>query len=197
MCGGARGADRPGRRRRRRRPRAADELAETAGRLDGAAAGGRGRRGRRGRAPGRGRPQGRAGQPAPGLGRLAGAGGAVRGGQGPGRHRPGLPGLGDEDSAALELDAARAVFQDLGAAPELAGLDALAGQGQGRRARGLTPREVQVLRLVATGRTNRAIAAELVLSERTVDRHLSNIFAKLGVLSRAAATAWAYEHRLS
>jgi DNA-binding NarL/FixJ family response regulator len=61
---------------------------------------------------------------------------------------------------------------------------------------GLTAREVQLLRLVATGQTNKAIAAELVLSERTVDRHVSNIFAKLGVSSRAAATAYAYEHQL-
>ena len=65
------------------------------------------------------------------------------------------------------------------------------------RAGGLTPREAQVLRLVATGKTNRAIAAELVLSERTVDRHVSTIFTKLGVSSRAAATAWAYEHQLT
>jgi len=55
---------------------------------------------------------------------------------------------------------------------------------------------LQVLRLVSAGRTNKAIAAELVLSERTVDRHVSNIFTKLGVSSRAAATAYAYEHRL-
>jgi DNA-binding NarL/FixJ family response regulator len=61
---------------------------------------------------------------------------------------------------------------------------------------GLHRRELQVLRLVAAGRTNKAIAAELVLSERTVDRHVSNIFTKLGVSSRAAATAYAYEHRL-
>ncbi|HET9005524.1 MAG TPA: response regulator transcription factor, partial [Actinomycetes bacterium] len=69
-------------------------------------------------------------------------------------------------------------------------------RGGTRAAGGLTAREVEVLRLVATGRTNRAIAAELVLSQRTVDRHVSNIFTKLGVPSRAAATAWAYEHRL-
>ncbi|HWN26427.1 MAG TPA: LuxR C-terminal-related transcriptional regulator, partial [Actinomycetospora sp.] len=61
---------------------------------------------------------------------------------------------------------------------------------------GLTEREVQVLRLVATGRTNRVIAADLVLSEKTVARHLANIFAKVGVSSRAAATAYAYEHGL-
>ena len=64
------------------------------------------------------------------------------------------------------------------------------------RAHGLTERELEVLRLVAAGKTNKAIAAELVLSERTVDRHVSNIFAKLGVSSRAAATAYAYEHEL-
>ena len=61
---------------------------------------------------------------------------------------------------------------------------------------GLTPRELEVLRLVATGKTNKAIASELALSERTVDRHLSNIFTKIDVPSRAAATAYAYEHRL-
>jgi DNA-binding NarL/FixJ family response regulator len=57
-------------------------------------------------------------------------------------------------------------------------------------------RELQVLRLVAAGQTTKAIAAERVLSERTVDRRLSNVFAKLGVSSRAAATAYAYRHRL-
>jgi DNA-binding NarL/FixJ family response regulator len=61
---------------------------------------------------------------------------------------------------------------------------------------GLTPRELQVLRMVAAGETNKAIAAELVLSERTVDRHVSNIFVKLGVSSRTAAAAFAYEHKL-
>jgi DNA-binding CsgD family transcriptional regulator len=104
--------------------------------------------------------------------------------------------LGDQDSAAMELDAARWVFRQLGAAQELARVEALAGRGRAGAAGGLTAREVQVLRLVATGRTNRAIAAELVLSERTVDRHVSNIFTKRGVSSRAAATAWAYEHQL-
>ena len=62
-------------------------------------------------------------------------------------------------------------------------------------AHGLTERELEVLRHLASGETNKAIAAELVLSERTVDRHVSNLFAKLGVSSRAAATAFAYEHR--
>ncbi len=66
----------------------------------------------------------------------------------------------------------------------------------GERKGGLTGRELQVLALVASGRTNRAIARELGLSEKTVARHLSNIFAKLGLSSRAAATAYAYEHEL-
>jgi ATP/maltotriose-dependent transcriptional regulator MalT len=96
--------------------------------------------------------------------------------------------LGDDDAAALELDAARRAFEELGAAS----LETAAATDHS----GLTAREKQVLRLVAEGRTNKAIAAELVLSERTVDRHVSNIFAKLGVSSRAAATAYAYEHEL-
>jgi DNA-binding CsgD family transcriptional regulator len=103
--------------------------------------------------------------------------------------------LGDEDGAALELDAARAAFAELGAAPDLARLESLAGAASDD-AHGLTPRELQVLRLVAAGETNKTIAAELVLSERTVDRHVSNIFAKLRLSSRAAATAYAYKHGL-
>lgn len=104
--------------------------------------------------------------------------------------------LGDEDTAGMELDAARVVFEQLGAAPDLARVDSLVRRATSSEPHGLTPRELQVLRLVAGGRTNKAIAAELVLSERTVDRHVSNIFAKLGVSSRAAATAYTYEHRL-
>jgi DNA-binding CsgD family transcriptional regulator len=100
--------------------------------------------------------------------------------------------LGDEDAAAVELEDARRAFAELGAAPDLAGLAPGTRAGSGL----LTPREVEVLRLVAAGRTNKAIAVELVLSERTVDRHVSNIFTKLTVSSRAAATAYAYEHRL-
>ena len=104
--------------------------------------------------------------------------------------------LGDEEAAALELEAARAAFAQLGAAPDLARVGALVrAQAPGDHG-GLTPRELQVLRLVAAGRTNRAIAGELVLSERTVERHVSNIFTKLGVSSRAGATAHAYEHHL-
>ena len=104
--------------------------------------------------------------------------------------------LGDEDAACLELGAARAAFAALGAAPDVARVDALSRAEGGGAPGGLTARELQVLRLLAAGRTNRTIAAELVLSERTVDRHVSNIFAKLGVASRTAATAFAYEHDL-
>jgi DNA-binding CsgD family transcriptional regulator/tetratricopeptide (TPR) repeat protein len=104
--------------------------------------------------------------------------------------------LGDQEGAEMELDAARGVFQQLGAAPDLARVQALSRKPAPKAAGGLTAREVQLLRLVAAGKTNRAIAAELVLSERTVDRHVSNIFTKLGVSSRTAATAYAYEHQL-
>lgn len=104
--------------------------------------------------------------------------------------------LGDEDAAALELQAAREVFAQLGARADLARLDGLIQREPPHNAHGLTPRELEVLRLVASGRTNKAIAAELVVSERTVDRHVSSILTKLGVPSRAAATAYAYEHQL-
>jgi DNA-binding CsgD family transcriptional regulator len=104
--------------------------------------------------------------------------------------------LGDDDTAALELETSRGVFAQLGAAPDLARVDSLTRRAPSTDVVGLTPRELQVLRLVAAGKTNKAIAAELVLSERTVDRHASNIFTKLGVSSRAAATAYAYKHQL-
>ena len=104
--------------------------------------------------------------------------------------------LGDADTAAMELDAARRTFRDLGAVPELARIEGMTADPADPRPGGLTAREVEVLRLVASGMTNRAIAAELVLSDKTVARHLSNIFTKLGLSSRAAATAYAYEHEL-
>ncbi|MGI8628434.1 MAG: response regulator transcription factor [Geodermatophilaceae bacterium] len=96
----------------------------------------------------------------------------------------------------MELDAARSAFQQLGALPDLSRVEALARPSVGAAEGGLTAREVQVLGLVATGKSNRAIAADLVLSEHTVRRHLQNIFAKLGVSSRAAATAFAFQHDL-
>ncbi len=104
--------------------------------------------------------------------------------------------LGDEDSAALELTAARDTFERLGAAPDVARVATLVGAGQAPRAGGLSPRELEVLRLVAEGRSNKAIAEQLGLSERTVDRHVSNILTKLDVVSRTAATAFAYMHKL-
>ncbi len=104
--------------------------------------------------------------------------------------------LGDADTARLELDAARQVFDELGAKPDLARVERLARTASPEATGGLTRREVEVLRLVASGRTNREIAAALVISEKTVARHVSNIFTKLGVSSRSAATAYAYEHDL-
>lgn len=104
--------------------------------------------------------------------------------------------LGDEDGARLELEAARAELEALGAAHDVARLDDLAGRPPSREAHGLTPRERQVLAQLATGRTNRAIAKALFISEKTVARHVANIFRKLGLSSRAAATAYAYEHDL-
>jgi DNA-binding CsgD family transcriptional regulator len=104
--------------------------------------------------------------------------------------------LGDRDTAAMELDAARAVFRQLGALPDAMRVETLVRKAARKTAGGLTAREVDVLRLLAVGKTNRAIAEDLFLSERTVDRHVSNIFAKLGLSSRAAAAAYAVEHDL-
>jgi DNA-binding CsgD family transcriptional regulator/acyl-CoA-binding protein len=104
--------------------------------------------------------------------------------------------LGDEDTAHMEFDAARCVFEQLGAAPDLARLHALLDEARKGDGHGLSDREMEVLRLIAAGRTNKSIAAELFISERTVERHVSNIFNKLGVSGRAAATAYAYEHQL-
>jgi ATP/maltotriose-dependent transcriptional regulator MalT len=103
--------------------------------------------------------------------------------------------LGDEESAAMEFDAAGWVFRQLGAAPDLARVEALSRRAAAS-AGGLTARELEILRLVAAGQTNREIATTLVISDHTVRRHLQNIFAKLGVPSRAAATAFAFQHDL-
>jgi ATP/maltotriose-dependent transcriptional regulator MalT len=104
--------------------------------------------------------------------------------------------LGDEDSAEWELDAARAAFEQLGAQPDLTRMAELVGTAGRTPADTVTARECEVLRLVAEGKSNREIGSELFISEHTVARHLQNIFAKLGLSSRAAATAYAYEHGL-
>jgi DNA-binding CsgD family transcriptional regulator len=101
--------------------------------------------------------------------------------------------LDDHEAASMELDAARRVFVRLGAAPDAARIDEMLGS---RLSSGLTSRELDVIRLLARGDTNRAIARTLDISERTVDRHVANIFTKLDLSSRAAATAYAYEHGL-
>jgi DNA-binding CsgD family transcriptional regulator len=104
--------------------------------------------------------------------------------------------LGDTDTAALESRAARSVFEQLGAAPDLARLDTIERGEPPSGPEVLTSRELQVLRLVAAGKTNKSIARELSLSERTVDRHASNILTKLNVSSRTAAITHAYDHKL-
>jgi DNA-binding CsgD family transcriptional regulator len=104
-------------------------------------------------------------------------------------------GLGDEDAVSFELDAARDIFFRLGAAPDLAQLDS-GIRARGRSDRGLTSRELEVLRLIARGKSNREIAGALVISERTVARHVQNIFAKLGVSSRSSASVFATENDL-
>ena len=105
--------------------------------------------------------------------------------------------LGDADGASLELHAAQEIFARCGAVTDLARLDDLAHAGATAATRnGLTKRELEVLRLVAAGKTNREIASQLYLSEHTIARHLQNIFVKLGVSSRTAASAFAFEHDL-
>jgi DNA-binding CsgD family transcriptional regulator len=103
---------------------------------------------------------------------------------------------GDDHSAASEFKAARRAFEQLGAATDLKALDELTGTPPSEPPGGLSPREVEILTLVARGKSNREIASELVISERTVARHMSNIFAKLDVTSRTAATAFAFENDL-
>jgi len=102
--------------------------------------------------------------------------------------------LGDEDGAQVELDAARQIFQQLGARPDLSRLAALSAPRAGLDR--LTAREAEVLRLVAVGKSNQAIAADLSISGHTVRRHLQNIFAKLDVSSRTAAAGFAFERGL-
>jgi DNA-binding CsgD family transcriptional regulator len=103
--------------------------------------------------------------------------------------------LGDRDAANAELSSARESFQRLGATVDACQVAALLGDQPSPA--GLTAREIEVLALVSEGRTNREVAAELVLSEKTIARHLSNIFTKLGVSTRTEAAAFAFEHRLT
>ena len=104
--------------------------------------------------------------------------------------------LGDTDTAEMELDAARQAFVDLGATPDVARVKELTRSISPDTPEPLTAREREVLGLIATGKTNRAIAESLAISEKTVARHVSNIFTKLGLSSRAAATAYAFQNRL-
>jgi ATP/maltotriose-dependent transcriptional regulator MalT len=105
--------------------------------------------------------------------------------------------LEDTDACALELEAALADFVQLGALPDASRVEGLLGRGRDDAGHGLSAREREVLRLVAAGKSNREIAAELVISEHTVARHVQNILAKLRVSSRTAATAFAFEHDLA
>jgi len=104
--------------------------------------------------------------------------------------------LADRDGCRSELEFAREVFAKLGAAPDVARVDTLAQAKASGAPAGLTARELEVLRLLASGRTNKAIAKQLFLSDKTIDRHVSNIFTKINVASRAAATAFAYQNQL-
>jgi ATP/maltotriose-dependent transcriptional regulator MalT len=104
--------------------------------------------------------------------------------------------LDDTDACTLELEAALADFVRLGALPDVARVEQLLGRTEAGADHGLSPRELEVLRLLAAGKSNRDIAAALVISEHTVARHVQNIFGKLRVSSRAAATAFAFEHDL-
>ena len=101
---------------------------------------------------------------------------------------------GDQDSRRLEVETARRIFSQLGAEPWLARIAEPVERTSHPRVGPLSEREAQVLRLLAGGKTNRAIANELFISEKTVARHVSNIYDKLGVSSRAGATAWAFQH---
>jgi DNA-binding CsgD family transcriptional regulator len=104
--------------------------------------------------------------------------------------------VGDDEAAELEHQAAASVFERLGARPDLARLETAKGRVRATSETPLTSRELQVLRMIATGRTNKEIAATLSVSDRTIDRHVTNILTKLDVRSRTAATAYAYDHKL-
>jgi DNA-binding CsgD family transcriptional regulator len=104
--------------------------------------------------------------------------------------------MGDEEAAQLELRSARETFARLGARPDLGRIETLLKPPQPVASHGLSGREIEVLRLIAAGKTNHAIATELFLSERTVHRHVTNIFDKLGVRSRTAAASYGIQHHI-
>ena len=104
--------------------------------------------------------------------------------------------LGDTDSASFEADAARQTFRRLGATPDLRSVEAAFPDPDTVSTSSLTGRQIEVLSLVAAGHPNRVIADRLHISEHTVRRHLQNIFNQIGVTSRTAAAAYAYEHHL-
>jgi DNA-binding NarL/FixJ family response regulator len=103
---------------------------------------------------------------------------------------------GDQDGRRLEIETAGRIFTHLKADSGLARPGEQSARVSHQRIGPLSEREVQVLRLLAAGKTNRAIADDLFISEKTVARHMSNIFGKLGVSSRTGATAWAFRHNL-
>jgi DNA-binding CsgD family transcriptional regulator len=104
--------------------------------------------------------------------------------------------LGDEDSGRLDLETARRLFTQLGATTDIERVEKLLATPAAAKTEVLTAREIEVLRLIASGKTNRRIATDLKISEKTVARHISNIFTKLDLSSRAAATAYAFRHKL-
>ena len=101
--------------------------------------------------------------------------------------------INDQTSATMEIEAATRAFSQLGATQDLAKLTGISKQDSSRDNGTLTARELEVLRLMAVGKTNNGIATTLGISEKTVARHVSNIFMKLGLPNRAAATAYAYK----
>jgi DNA-binding NarL/FixJ family response regulator len=104
--------------------------------------------------------------------------------------------VGDTDTATMELDAARSIFSSLGATPDVKWVRSLV-DAPANLPDGVTPREAEVLALVAEGLTNRQVASRLTISEKTVASHLAHVFTKVGLQSRAAATAYAISHGLT
>jgi DNA-binding NarL/FixJ family response regulator len=103
--------------------------------------------------------------------------------------------VGDKETEKMELKAARSTFHQLGAIPDITQIDSVLMGGHSGNFHGLSQREMEILAQVAKGLTNQAIADELCISKRTVERHVSNIFTKLSLSSRSALTAYAFEHQ--